>query len=136
MARIYTEYRVSHKSEEDKKRFEEAVRENAKKMGLNVTNYIRVVALNSKGEDKMEKLVKELKEEYLNKEVRLLDLDNDLTEKLNCKGIYEYDTRAMLENSFSYQVDDTDAVNFEMEITEDGDNDLDIVVKITDIYSL
>ncbi len=49
MTRIYTEYRIAHKSVEEKILFKKEVKEKAKRLGLTVAGYVKLVALNSQG---------------------------------------------------------------------------------------
>jgi hypothetical protein len=78
-----------------------------------------------------------LKEEYLNEEIKLLDLDNDLQELVPyADSIFDGDTRDYIENSFCYQYltePSLSGFNFEFEIIEDSDKVTDIVVKVINI---
>lgn len=82
-------------------------------------------------------MLKQLQKEFLNKEYRLLDLDNEVTETLtSANSIYEYDVKEMLENGYCYQVSQTDSYNFEFEIVEESENNFDIKVKVIDIEEI
>ena len=43
MLRIYSEIRISHKTEEEKKQFKEKSNKQASKLGLNLSEYIRLI---------------------------------------------------------------------------------------------
>jgi len=81
-----------------------------------------------------------LKEKFLNKEVNLVDLDNEVLRLVpDAHSIFDYDVREMLENSFCYQCQ-TDTVpagyNFEFEIVEDSEDATKIVAKVIDIFEV
>ena len=50
--RIYTEYRISHKTLKDKEKYEQEIKSKADALGLTITSYIKLVTLNSKIEIK------------------------------------------------------------------------------------
>lgn len=86
-------------------------------------------------------LLNELKERFLGKEFKLLELDNDMQLILNreledttyVNSIFDYNVREMLENSFCYNVGACSGYNFTFEIIEDSEDELNIIVKVIDI---
>lgn len=94
----------------------------------------------------MGKLLKELKEEYLNKEILIQDLARyisdyeDKSERFFFNNIFEYDVREKLDEGFTFlelkdeNYDFDSGVNFEFEIIQDAEEDEDnILVKIVSI---
>jgi Asp-tRNA(Asn)/Glu-tRNA(Gln) amidotransferase B subunit len=81
-----------------------------------------------------------LKEQYLNQEIKLLDLDNNLQELIpQADSIFDGDTRDYIENSFCYQYltePSLSGFNFEFEIIEDSNKITDIIVKIINIDNI
>lgn len=85
-----------------------------------------------------------MKKEFMNKQFKLVDLDNDvinfIVEKIDVeytpKSIFEYDTRQMLKDSFCYQYDDSEGYNFEFEIIKNNKSVLDITVKVINIIEI
>ena len=91
-----------------------------------------------------ENLLKELKEEILNKEFTLLDLDNKI-EKLtgSTTSVFEYDLERDIinenEGSCSYYIsynDETDMdeeINVEFTVTKENEDEKEILVKVTNV---
>lgn len=106
----------------------------AKADGRSVNNWINQ-AISEKLERDDVKMLNELKKEYLNKEIKLVDLDNAMQGAFPIvTSIFEYDVKDMLENGYCYQTDNSPAgYNFEFEITKDNEDVTEIVVKITSI---
>lgn len=78
-----------------------------------------------------------LKETYLGKEIKILDLDNELLELVpRADSIFDCDTREKLESDgfcYQYDYDNPSGFNFIFEIMKDSDDILDVEVKIIDI---
>lgn len=91
-----------------------------------------------------ENLLKELKEEILNKEFTLLDLDNKI-EKLtgSTTSVFEYDLERDIinenEGSCSYYIsynDETDMdeeINVEFTVIKENEDEKEILVKVTNV---
>lgn len=91
-----------------------------------------------------ENLLKELKEEILNKEFTLLDLDNKI-EKLtgSTTSVFEYDLERDIinenEGSCSYYIsynDETDMdeeINVEFAVIKENEDEKEILVKVTNV---
>lgn len=91
-----------------------------------------------------ENLLKELKEETLNKEFTLLDLDNKI-EKLtgSTTSVFEYDLERDIinenEGSCSYYIsynDETDMdeeINVEFAVIKENEDEKEILVKVTNV---
>lgn len=81
-----------------------------------------------------------LKEKYLNQEIKLLDLDSEITELIpNSNSIFEYNVQEMLRDSFCYQYQDDPSpsgFNFEFKVIEDNKNGLDILVEVVNIDAI
>lgn len=91
-----------------------------------------------------ENLLKELKEEILNKEFTLLDLDNTVENLTgSTTSVFDFDLDRDIindnEGSCSYYIsynDETDMdeeINVEFEVIEDNEDEREILVKVTNI---
>lgn len=100
------------------------------------------IIIKSKGDFKMEEIIKELKEELLNKEMTLLDLDNE-AERItgSTTSLFDYEDEIRQDGSCNYWIEDDKEImveyfakNTDEEIEEmTGEDKLNIEVKITDI---
>ena len=82
----------------------------------------------------MEGIIKELKEELLNKEVTLVDLDNT-AERITESSTSLFDYAECLEqNSCAYYIKEDKNIIVEWEVIEDAEDKTDIKVKVTDIW--
>ena len=100
------------------------------------------IIIKSKGDLKMEEIIKELKEELLNKEMTLLDLDNE-AERItgSTTSLFDYEDEIRQDGSCTYWIEEDKAImieylakNTDEEIEEmTGEDKLNIEVKITDI---
>ena len=99
--------------------------------------------------NRVEKLIEEMKEELLGKEMTLLELDKEVGSILDTNSsMFDYSVfrNALDENlksgSYSYSVTEEDAIEVEFdviekpEILEDDEDAFDIVVKVTNIWKL
>ena len=97
----------------------------------------------------VEKLIEEMKEELLGKEMTLLELDKEVGSILDTNSsMFDYSVfrNALDENlksgSYSYSVTEEDEIEVEFdviekpEILEDDEDAFDIVVKVTNIWKL
>lgn len=89
----------------------------------------------------MEKLVEELKNEILNKEFELLELDNIVQRELNTdSSIFDSEEDCLRNSSCSYYLDTIDEneengiVVVDWENVQNNENTHKKVVKVTDIY--
>lgn len=100
------------------------------------------IIIKSKGDLKMEEIIKELKEELLNKEMTLLDLDNG-AERItgSTTSLFDYEDEIRQDGSCNYWLEEDKEImieylakNTDEEIEEmTGEDKLNIEVKITDI---
>lgn len=100
------------------------------------------IIIKSKGDLKMEEIIKELKEELLNKEMTLLDLDNE-AERItgSTTSLFDYEDEIRQDGSCNYWIEEDKEImieylakNTDEEIEEmTGEDKLNIEVKITDI---
>lgn len=82
--------------------------------------------------------IKELREEYLGQEVRLLDLDNRIESMVGVanNSIYDGDTEQyILLGEYNYWVEDGKEIMVEFEVVNIGEDEkyLETVVKVTGI---
>lgn len=100
------------------------------------------IIIKSKGDLKMEEIIKELKEELLNKEMTLLDLDNG-AERItgSTTSLFDYEDEIRQDGSCNYWLEEDKEImieylakNTDEEMEEmTGEDKLNIEVKITDI---
>lgn len=75
-----------------------------------------------------------LKKEYLDKEIKLLTLDQEMCEIFETSSIFEYDVEEMLEDGFTYMQDEWQGYNFVFEVVEfDSSEPLKTIVRVVDI---
>lgn len=100
------------------------------------------IIIKNKGDFKMEEIIKELKEELLNKEMTLLDLDNDAQRITgSTTSLFDYEDEIRQDGSCNYWIEEDKEIiieyfakNTDKEIEEmTGEDKLNIEVKITDI---
>ncbi len=95
-----------------------------------VNNYI-----SESEEKKMEEMIKELKEELLNKEMTLVEMDNTAQGITNCtEGIFDYLEDCLAQNSVAYYITEDKNIIVEFEVVKENDNATKIEVKVTDIW--
>lgn len=88
----------------------------------------------------IEELIKELKEELLNKEMTLLDLDNDAQRITgSTASLFDALNDCIEQTSCSYFICDNKYIGqkniiIEFEIIDKNDDNLDTIVKVTNIW--
>ena len=86
-------------------------------------------------EKKMEEMIKELKEELLNKEMTLVEMDNTAQGITNCtEGIFDYLEDCLAQNSVAYYITEDKNIIVEFEVVKENDDATKIEVKVTDIW--
>lgn len=79
-------------------------------------------------------MLKRLKEEYLNREIKLLTLDQEMCKLFGTASIFEYDVEEMLQDGFVYMEDEWQGYNFYFEIVEFNPGEpLNTIVRVTKI---
>lgn len=88
----------------------------------------------------IEELIKELKEELLNKEITLLDLDNDAQRITGSTvSLFDAENDCIEQTSCSYFIYDNKYIGqkniiIEFEIIDKNEDNLSTIVKVTDIW--
>ncbi len=88
----------------------------------------------------IEELIKELKEELLNKEITLLDLDNDAQRITGSTvSLFDAENDCIEQTSCSYFLYDNKYIGqkniiIEFEIIDKNEDNLSTIVKVTDIW--
>ena len=83
----------------------------------------------------MEEMLKELKEELLNKEFTLVEMDNEverITESTT--SLFDTESDCMEQNSCAYYIKEDKNIIVEFEIIKKEENNLETIVKVTDIW--
>ena len=79
-------------------------------------------------------MLERLKEEYLNREIKLLTLDQEMCKLFKTVSIFEYNVEEMLEDGFTYTQDEWQGYNFYFEIVEFNPGEpLNTIVRVTKI---
>ena len=83
----------------------------------------------------MEVIIKELKDELLNKEITLLELDNE-AERItgSTTSLFDFEEDCINQTSASYYMDKDKNIILEFKIIKKEENNLDTIVKVTDIW--
>lgn len=83
----------------------------------------------------MEKIIRELKEELLNKEMTLLDLDNE-AERItgSTTSLFDAESDCMEQKSCAYYMDTDKNIIVEFEIINKNEDNTETIVKVTDIW--
>ncbi|NFV47234.1 hypothetical protein FDJ70_06045 [Clostridium botulinum] len=82
----------------------------------------------------MENILRELKEEYLGKKVKLLELDNYMCGRFDyADSIFDRDTKEFLEDGFCWETAEMEGFNFEFKVIEETEDILNTVVKVISI---
>ena len=87
----------------------------------------------------IEKMVKEIKVELLNKEMTLLDMDNELMNALETNNsIFDGDTESFIEDrNFVYQVQGLeDEIMVDFKVIEKNEDNLETIVKVTNVETI
>lgn len=86
-------------------------------------------------EKKMEEMIKELKEELLNRKMTLVEMDNTAQGITNCtEGIFDYLEDCLAQNSVAYYITEDKNIIVEFEVVKENDDATKIEVKVTDIW--
>ena len=93
------------------------------------------IIIKNKEDFKMEEMLKELKEELLNKEITLVEMDNEV-ERITESGtsLFDAESDCMEQNSCSYYIREDKNIVVEFEIIRKEENNLETIVKVTDIW--
>ena len=79
-------------------------------------------------------MLERLKQEYLDREIKLLTLDQEICEIFETSSIFEYDVEEMLQDGFVYMEDEWQGYNFVFEVVEfDSSEPLKTIVRVVDI---
>lgn len=83
----------------------------------------------------MEKIIKELKEELLNKEMTLVDMDNE-AERItgSSTSLFDSENDCMEQNSCAYYIDTDKNLIVEFEIMEQKEDNTETIVKVINIW--
>lgn len=83
----------------------------------------------------MEKIIKELKEELLNKEMTLVDMDNE-AERItgSSTSLFDSENDCMEQNSCAYYIDTDKNLIVEFEIIEQKEDNTETIVKVINIW--
>lgn len=90
----------------------------------------------------MENIIKELKEELLNKQMQFYKMDNKVMEIIKYElgietgSIFDCDTRYALElGSLSYYTSDNDeSIEVECRVIEENEDITEMIIEVTDIW--
>lgn len=93
------------------------------------------IIIKNKEDYKMEEIIKKLKEELLNKEISLVDMDNAVQSTAETTdSLFDYESDCMEQNSCSYYIAEDKNIVVEWEIVNKEKDNLKTVVKVTDIW--
>ena len=83
----------------------------------------------------MEEIIKELKNELLNKEITLLEMDNE-AERItgSTTSLFDFEEDCINQTSASYYMGKDKNIILEFKIIKKEENNLDTIVKVTDIW--
>ena len=93
------------------------------------------IIIKNKEDFEMEEMLKELKEELLNKEISLVEMDNEverITESTT--SLFDAESDCMEQNSCAYYIREDKNIIVEFEIIKKEENNLETIVKVTDIW--
>ena len=93
------------------------------------------IIIKNKEDFKMEEMLKELNEELLNKEMTLVEMDNEverITESTS--SLFNCESDCMEQNSCAYYIREDKNIIVEFEIIKKEENNLETIVKVTDIW--
>ena len=93
------------------------------------------IVIKSKGDFKMDEIIKNLKEELLNKEITLLEMDNAVeTISGSTTSLFDTESDCMEQKSCAYYIDKDKDIVVEFEIIEQKEDNLETIVKVIDIW--
>lgn len=83
----------------------------------------------------MEKIIKELKEALLNKEMTLVDMDNE-AERItgSTTSLFDTESDCMEQKSCAYYMDTDKNIIVEFEIINKKEDNTETIIKVTDIW--
>ena len=83
----------------------------------------------------MEKIIKGLKEELLNKEMTLVDMDNE-AERItgSTTSLFDTESDCMEQKSCAYYMDTDKNIIVEFEIINKKEDNTETIIKVTDIW--
>lgn len=83
----------------------------------------------------MEEMLKELNEELLNKEITLEEMDNEI-ERItgSTASLFDAESDCIEQLSCSYYIEENKSIVVEFEIINKEENNLDTIVKVTNIW--
>lgn len=83
----------------------------------------------------MEEIIKELKEELLNKKMTLLDMDNE-AERItgSTTSLFDAESDCIEQKSCAYYMDTDKNIIVEFEIIDKKEDNTETLVKVTDIW--
>lgn len=83
----------------------------------------------------MEEMLKELKEELLNKEMTLVEMDNEAQRITgSTTSLFDTESDCMEQTSCSYYIDTDKNIVVEFEIINKAESNIDTLVKVTNIW--
>ena len=83
----------------------------------------------------MEKIIKELKEDLLNKEMTLVDMDNE-AERItgSTTSLFDAESDCIEQKSCAYYMDTDKNIIVEFKIIDKKEDNTETIVKVTDIW--
>ena len=85
----------------------------------------------------MEKIIKELCDELLGKEMTLLEMDNTAIGIIgDTDSLFEYESYVLEQNCACYFYDDEHTINVEFKIIEENEEALDIIVEVENVWCM
>lgn len=94
------------------------------------------IIIKNKEDFEMEEMIKELKEELLNKEMSLLEMDNE-AERItgSTTSLFDAESDCMEQNSCAYYIRTDKDIIVEFEVVKlNKENNTETIVKVTDIW--
>ena len=83
----------------------------------------------------MEEMLKELKEELLNKEMTLVEMDNEAQRITgSTTSLFDTECDCIEQTSCSYYIDTDKNIVVEFEIINKAESNIDTLVKVTDVW--
>lgn len=83
----------------------------------------------------MEEMIKELKEELLNKEMTLVEMDNEVQRITgSTTSLFDTESDCIKQQSCSYYIDTDKNIIVEFEIVNKKEDDTETIVKTTDVW--
>ena len=93
------------------------------------------IIIKNKEDFEMEEMLKELKEELLNKEFTLVEMDNEVERITESEtSLFDAESDCMEQNSCAYYIREDKNIIVDFEIIKKEENNLETIVKVTDIW--